>query len=84
MRYKKMWKAGIINGEIMLVNPYSLGYRYVCLIGMTTTKENEDKTAEFLRSKQYIPIVFKNFGKYNLGTQVALKKSTSCIKWNKT
>ena len=40
MRYKNLWKKGIINGEIMLVNPYSLRYRHLSLIGVETTVEN--------------------------------------------
>jgi Lrp/AsnC family transcriptional regulator for asnA, asnC and gidA len=73
MRYKHLWKIGIINGETMLVNPYALGYSYICLIGMVVNAENEQKAIDFLASKPYIPIVFKNFGKYSLGTQVALR-----------
>lgn len=73
MRYKHLWKIGIINGETILVNPYALGYRYICLIGMVVNSENEDKAMDFLASKPYIPRVFKNFGKYSIGTQVALR-----------
>jgi Lrp/AsnC family transcriptional regulator for asnA, asnC and gidA len=73
MRYKHLWKTGIINGETMLVNPYSLGYKYVCLIGMIVTKENEGEAAEFLERKPYIPIIFRDFGKYTFGSQVALR-----------
>jgi Lrp/AsnC family transcriptional regulator for asnA, asnC and gidA len=71
-RYKNLWKAGIINGEIMLINPFSLGYRYISLIGIITTKENESEAAKFLKSRPYIPIVFGSFGKYNLVTEIAL------------
>ncbi len=74
MRYKNLWKKGIINGEIMLVNPFSLGYKYICMIGITTDKQNEDTVREFIRKLRY-PAVIQGgrFGKYNLSTEVALK-----------
>lgn len=73
MRYKNLWKKGIINGEIMLVNPYSLRYRHVMIIGVETTRKNEDKVLKFLKRKPFVGYVFKNFGKYNFGAQIAIK-----------
>ena len=73
MRYKNLWKKGIVNGEIMLVNPYSLRYRHVSIIGVKTTRKNEDTVIEFLKRKPFVGYVFKDFGKYNFGVQVALK-----------
>jgi DNA-binding Lrp family transcriptional regulator len=70
MRYKNLWKAGIINGEIMQVNPYSLGYKYITVLGITTAKENQDKAAEFLKNKFSIPWVGRKFGKYDFNIQV--------------
>ena len=72
MRYKHLWKAGIINGEIMQVNPYSLGYRCVSSIGIVTAKENESEVKEFLKSKHYITKIIEAWGKYNFGIIVAL------------
>jgi Lrp/AsnC family transcriptional regulator for asnA, asnC and gidA len=67
MRYKRLWKAGIINGEIMLVNPHSLGFEYVVSLGITTAVENEREVTEFLRNKQYKHITIVGpFGKYNV------------------
>jgi DNA-binding Lrp family transcriptional regulator len=72
MRFKHLWKTGIINGETMLVNPHSLGYEYIAHIGITTTREDEGIVTEFLESKPYVPSVLRDFGKYNLTIQVAL------------
>lgn len=72
MRYKRMWKVGIINGEIMQVNPHSLGYRCICDLGIITATENESEVKEFLTSKPYLSRVRQAFGKYNFATTVAL------------
>jgi DNA-binding Lrp family transcriptional regulator len=66
MRYKRLWKAGIINGEIMLINPHSLGYKYISLIGINTSKEKEEKAIKFLNLKLNLPLVGRRFGNYNL------------------
>jgi DNA-binding Lrp family transcriptional regulator len=73
MRYKNLWAKGIINGEIMLVNPYSLRYKHVSLIGVTTTQENENQVMQFLQEKPFIGCVFERFGKYDIGAQVAIQ-----------
>jgi DNA-binding Lrp family transcriptional regulator len=54
MRYKKLWRIGLINGEIMQVNPQSLGYKCISDIGILTSLEDEKKVIEFLQSKSYI------------------------------
>lgn len=73
MRYKRLWKTGVINGEILQVNPHSLGYRCISEIGIITAAENEKKVKEFLESKPYTSLVRGAFGKYNLSTTVALR-----------
>ncbi len=73
MRYKNMVKAGIINGQIMQVNPQSLGYKCVADIGIITSMDNEKKVSEFLKTRPYIQHILGLFGKYNLGVKVALK-----------
>lgn len=72
MRYKHLWKTGVITGEIMQVNPHSLGYRCISEIGIITALENEKKVKKFLESKPYTSLVRGAFGKYNLSTTVAL------------
>ncbi|MCW4044656.1 MAG: Lrp/AsnC family transcriptional regulator [Candidatus Bathyarchaeota archaeon] len=72
MRYKRLWKTGIINGEIMLVNPHSLGYKYIIDIAIVTALENEKAVKEFLSEKPYIRHVVGPMGKYNFWTKVAL------------
>lgn len=72
MRYKKLWRIGIINGEIMQVNPQSLGYKCICDIGILTAVEDETKVMDFLQSRPYIQFVIRVYGKYNLTTKVAL------------
>jgi Lrp/AsnC family transcriptional regulator for asnA, asnC and gidA len=73
MRYKNMIKAGIINGQIMQVNPNSLGYKCIADIGIITTNENEKNVTEFLKTRPYVMRTFGMFGKYNLAIKVALK-----------
>jgi DNA-binding Lrp family transcriptional regulator len=72
MRYKKLWRIGVINGEIMQVNPQSLGYKCICDIGIKTSVEDEKKVVAFLESKPYIQFVIRVYGKHNLTTKVAL------------
>jgi Lrp/AsnC family transcriptional regulator for asnA, asnC and gidA len=72
MRYKKLWRIGIINGEIMQVNPQSLGYKCICDIGILTSAEDEKRVMAFLESRPYIQYVIRIYGKYNLTTKVAL------------
>ena len=73
MRYKRLRETGIINGEIMQVNPYSLGYKCVADIGIVTDTEDEKNVLGFLKNKPYILHFIKDFGKFSFGVQVALK-----------
>jgi DNA-binding Lrp family transcriptional regulator len=72
MRYKKLWRIGVINGEIMQVNPQSLGYKCICDIGIKTSVENEKNVISFLETKPYIQFVIRVYGKHNLTTKLAL------------
>ncbi len=72
MRYKELWKSGVINGEILQVNPHSLGYTCICNIGAITAIDDEREVIEFLQSKPYVSRVLRTFGKYNCGVIVAL------------
>jgi Lrp/AsnC family transcriptional regulator, regulator for asnA, asnC and gidA len=72
-RYKRLRKTGIINGEIMQVNPTSVGYKCIANIGVITAKEDESKVIEFLKSKPYSCVVFKNlFERINIATIISL------------
>ena len=51
MRYKKLWREGVINGEVTIVNPHCLGYRHIIDLGIITESENEKAVAEYLESK---------------------------------
>ncbi len=76
MRYKRLKKEGIITGEVMLVNPHSLGYRHIVDLGITSTVEREKEVAEFLESKPYIAQMVVGggpFGKYNFFGKAALR-----------
>lgn len=73
MRYKRLWKEGIVNGEMMLVNPHSLGYRHIIDLGITAAVEDEQEVAEFLEGKSYISEVVGPLGKYNFLGKVALR-----------
>lgn len=73
MRYKNMIKAGLINGQIMQVNPHSLGYKCISDIGITTAIENEKTVLDFLKTRPYVLHILPNFCKYNIAIKVALK-----------
>ena len=72
MRYKRLWKEGVINGEVMLVNPHSLGYKYISDLGITTAVENEKEVTKLLTRKPYISHMVGPLGKYNIWAKVAL------------
>jgi Lrp/AsnC family transcriptional regulator for asnA, asnC and gidA len=72
-RYKRLWKEGIINGEIMQVDPRSLGYKCIANIGVTTAREDEDEVIKFLRKKPFSRVVFQNaFERTNIAVIVSL------------
>ncbi len=73
MRYKRLWKEGIINGEVTLVNPHCLGYRHIVDLGITTTTEGEKEVAKFIESKPYISEVIHQPGDYNFFGKAALR-----------
>jgi DNA-binding Lrp family transcriptional regulator len=72
MRYKRLWKKGLIKGEVMLVNPHSLGYQYISDLGITTAVEKEQEVMKFLTRKPYISQIVGPMGKYNIWAKVAL------------
>jgi Lrp/AsnC family transcriptional regulator, regulator for asnA, asnC and gidA len=72
-RYNRLWKLGIINGEIMIVNPHSLGYNCIVNIGIVTDDEDENKVIEFLKSKSYIIFVTRKlFDRVNIDANICL------------
>jgi Lrp/AsnC family transcriptional regulator for asnA, asnC and gidA len=72
-RYKRLWKAGIINGAITQLDPNSLGYTCIATIWIATAIEDEDSVIEFLRSKPYCCKVFRNiFARANVAAIVSL------------
>ena len=73
MRYKRLWRDGVINGEKMLVNPHCLGYRHIIDLGIINAIENEKEVAKFLESKPYISELVGPLGKYNFDGKVALR-----------
>jgi DNA-binding Lrp family transcriptional regulator len=72
MRILRLKRRGIIKGEIMLVNPHSLGYKCIANLGITTAVENESEVTEFLKSKLYRAVGFGFLPKYNVFAVVAL------------
>ena len=53
-RFTRLKKEGIINGAIMQVNPYSLGFKCVCDITVKTDpqKEKAKEVMAFLKEKK--------------------------------
>ena len=73
MRYKRLWRDGVINGEKMLVNPHCLGYPHIADLGMITSVENEGEVRKFLESKPYIGELIGPMGHYSFWGKVALR-----------
>jgi DNA-binding Lrp family transcriptional regulator len=73
MRYKRLWKDGVIKGEKMLVNPHCLGYRHIIDLFVINDVENDTEVAKLLENKPYISEVVGPFGKYNFFGKVALR-----------
>lgn len=73
MRYKRLCREGVINGEVMLVNPHCLGYRHIIDLGIITDTENENEVAKYLDSRPHISQVVNHLGKYNFYGKVALR-----------
>lgn len=72
VRYVRLKKEGIIKGEIMQINPQSLGYKCVADLGILTAPEDEQEVRDFLKSKPYLPASYSHYGKYNLGAIIVL------------
>jgi Lrp/AsnC family transcriptional regulator for asnA, asnC and gidA len=83
-RYRRLHKEGIIKGEIMQVNPHSLGYHCVTLIGIISQKHKEtdllnyfEKGGNNFNSVKFGPVTkyvkFGTFAKYIATTGIALK-----------
>jgi DNA-binding Lrp family transcriptional regulator len=79
MRYKRLWKDGIITGEVTLVNPRCLGYRHIVDLGIITDFENEKEVAAFLETKPQVSQVIKHMGKYNFFAKAALREINSVL-----
>jgi len=73
MRYKRLWRDGVINGEKMLVNPHCLGYQHIADLGMITAVENEEEVKKFLESKPYIGELVGPMGHYSFWGKIALR-----------
>ncbi len=73
MRYQRLWKDGVINGEVTLVNPHSLGYRHIVDLNITTDIDHEKEVEAYLDSKPYIAELVHSPGTYSFFGKVALK-----------
>ncbi|MGE5533211.1 MAG: Lrp/AsnC family transcriptional regulator [Bacillota bacterium] len=73
MRYKRLWKEGVINGEVMLINPHCLGYQHIVDLGITNAIEDEREVTKFLETKPHIAGLVGPWGNYNFLGKVALR-----------
>jgi Lrp/AsnC family transcriptional regulator, regulator for asnA, asnC and gidA len=73
MRIMRLKKDGVIKGEVVLVNPHSLGYKCVVDLGIKTSVEHEKEVADFLRAKLNKANVVGAFAKYNVFAVAPLK-----------
>jgi Lrp/AsnC family transcriptional regulator, regulator for asnA, asnC and gidA len=72
-RYDRLCKTGVINGEIIQVNPAALGYNCVVNIGIITNLVDEIKFIKYLHDKPYVCAVFRNLlERQNLGCIIVL------------
>jgi Lrp/AsnC family transcriptional regulator, regulator for asnA, asnC and gidA len=72
-RYNRLLRIGIINGEIMQLNPQTFGYKCIVNLLVITNISNENIVIKFLKSKPYVCEVFKNlFETTNLGCIIGL------------
>lgn len=72
MRYKRLVREGVINGEVTLVNPHCLGYRHIVDLGICCDSADEPEVAKYLESKRVIGQVVPHLGKYNFYAKVAI------------
>jgi len=73
MRYKRLWKEGVINGEVMLINPHCLGYQHIVDLCITNAIEDDREVTKFLETKPYIAGLIGPWGNYNFLGKVALR-----------
>ena len=73
MRYKRLIKEGIINGEVMLVDPHCLGYQHIVDLCITCAIEDEKNVAGFLETKPYIAGLVGPWDNFNFFGKVALR-----------
>lgn len=73
MRYERLCRDGVINGEKMLVNPHALGYQHIADLGIVTAYENEAEVKKFIESKPYIGELVGPMGHYRFWGKVALR-----------
>jgi DNA-binding Lrp family transcriptional regulator len=73
MRYKRLWKEGVINGEKMLVNPHCLGYRHIVDLGIACAVEDEKDVAQFLEGNPCISELVSPYERYSFFGKVALR-----------
>ncbi len=73
MRYKRLWKEGVINGEVTLINPHSLGYRHIVDLGIITDVKDEAEIARYLESKTKVSQIVTHIGRYNFYAKAILR-----------
>jgi Lrp/AsnC family transcriptional regulator for asnA, asnC and gidA len=73
MRYKHLINEGIINGEVMLVNPHCLGYQHIVDLCITCAIKDEKEVTKFLETKPYIAGLVGPWDNYNFFGKVALR-----------
>ncbi len=70
-RYTVLKEAGIINGEIMQVNPYALGYNCICDIGITSSIKSEKNLIQTVNNS--MGKIIGPWGRFNIKLLVVRK-----------
>jgi DNA-binding Lrp family transcriptional regulator len=71
-RCKQLKKKGIINGETIQLNPFSLGWECILDLLITSAVEYEREVVQELRKKPYTVFVHGGFGAYNIDALIFL------------
>jgi DNA-binding Lrp family transcriptional regulator len=75
VRFGRLKKAGIINGETIEVNPYVLGYRCIADICVVTAIADEEKVRAVVKKEKQI-LMTEKLGNYNISALGAFHSTT--------
>lgn len=66
-RYENLKKAGVINGSVMQINPYYLGFNCTGFLGLSVLPEKTAEITCFLSKEPYILAIWNKIQETNIG-----------------